>query len=105
MIHPGDKFKVHWRGREEYYEGRVYQVVNMIDNCKCSRSTWLTDLPKTSTREHYHIRAILVQPRDKISNKGPFVFDYIDPISLQIINTPGCWLEIVRQRGDQLSLF
>ena len=79
MIHKGDKFKVHWVGHESNYVDRVYEVVGIVDDCHCSRPSW--------------------------HDNGLHWFNDIDPQTLHSIINPNFWLEIVRQPGDQLSLF
>lgn len=105
MIHPGDKFKVHWVGHETCYTGRLYQVVGVIDDCRCARPSWFTGLPETPRKRHCHISAKLIHTSLSSRDEGLHGFNGIDPETLRDIENPDFWLEIVRQQGDQLSLF
>ena len=105
MIHKGDKFKVHWVGHESNYVDRVYEVVGIVDDCHCSRPSWLTGQPETPRAAHCHISARLVRSPLKWDSNGLHWFNDIDPQTLHSIINPNFWLEIVRETGDQLSLF
>ena len=107
MIHIGDKFKRHWVGNESCYEGRLYQVTGVIDNCRCGRPSFLTGMPENPRREHVHVSAKLIEaPYKYMIGESGFSFGPLDPDTLHYIDNPeGEWIEIVRKPGDQLSLF
>lgn len=105
MIHKGDKFKVHWVEHETNYVDRLYEVVSVKDGCHCPRPSWLTGLPETPRAAHCHISARLVRSPLATEDYGLHWFNDIDPQTLHSITSPDFWLEIVRQPGDQLSLF
>ena len=105
MIHKGDKFEVHWKGHEACYTGRLYKVVGVIDDCHCPRPSWLTGLPEAPRAAHCHISAKLIHSPLLSRDEGLHHFNGIDPKTLRDIENPDFWLEIVRQPGDQLSLF
>ncbi len=105
MIHKGDKFTVHWVGHESGYVDRIYEVVGIIDDCHCPRLSWLTGQPEPLRPIHCHISARLVHSPLKMLDNGLHWFNDIDPQTLHSITSSDFWLEIVRQPGDQLSLF
>lgn len=105
MIHVGDKFRVHWIGHEECCEGRLYQVTSVISDCRCSPPEWLTAQAEVPQPPHCHIRADLIECPLKYFEKHGYVFNNIDEDTLCNIRNPDYRLEIVRQPGDQLSLF
>lgn len=105
MIHKGDKFKVHWVEHETNYVDRLYEVVSVKDGCHCPRPSWLTGLPEKPRAAHCHISARLVRSPLKWYEDGLHWFNDIDPQTLRSITSSDFWLEIVREPGDQLSLF
>lgn len=105
MIHKGDKFKVHWVEHETNYVDRLYEVVSVKDGCHCPRPSWLTGLPEKPRAAHCHISARLVRSPLKRHDDGLHWFNDIDPQTLRSITSSDFWLEIVREPGDQLSLF
>lgn len=105
MIHKGDKFKVHWVEHETNYVDRLYEVVSVKDGCHCPRPSWLTGLPEEPRAAHCHISARLVRSPLKWHEDGLHWFNDIDPQTLRSITSSDFWLEIVREPGDQLSLF
>ena len=114
MIQVGDKFTCHWVGHEECYKGRIYQVEGVYRNCTCGKPEWLTGKPEWLTgkpemprRSHIHIRAKLIKAPVKYmeGDKG-FYFGPLDEDTLRDIDSPEkSWVEIVYQKGDELSLF
>ena len=107
MIQIGDKFKNHWIGHEACYEGCLYQVTGFLENCTCGKPTFLTGKPECPRRPHLHVRAKLIEaPAKYVIDKNGFCFGPLDPETLHNIEDPDkSWIEIVRQKGDQLSLF
>lgn len=100
MIQVGDKFTYHWVGHEECYRGRIYQVEGVYRNCTCGK-------PEVPRRSHIHIRAKLIKAPIKYmeGDKG-FFFGPLDADTLRDIDDPDkLWVEIVYQKGDELSLF
>lgn len=107
MIQVGDKFTYHWVGHEECYKGRIYQVEGVYRNCTCGKPEWLTGRPEVSRRSHIHIRAKLIKAPIKYmeGDKG-FYFGPLDADTLHDIDEPEkSWVEIVYQKGDELSIF
>lgn len=106
MIHIGDKFKVHWVGHESSYVDKVYQVTSFIADCTCGKPFYYTGGPGVPRRMHIHIKATLIEaPRPEMIGEKNFWFGPLDEDTLRYIDDPNEWLELVRRRGDQLSLF
>ena len=107
MIQVGDKFKVHWKGHESCYIGRLYQVVGFCENCTCGVPFYITGKPEKPRRPHTHIRAKLIEaPSAYMIGESGFTFGPLDMDTLNDIDTPEeYWLEIIRKKGDQLNLF
>ena len=107
MLHVGDKFKVHWAGHEQEYAGEIYEVLNVRSDCTCSMPSWLMGRPGIARRPHCHIGAKLIRcPIKRYENDGAvYAFDGIDEKTLCDIERPTFRIEIVREAGDQLSLF
>ena len=107
MIKIGDKFRYHWVEHEECYKECLYQVIGLLDGCTCGKPTFITGKPEVSRRPHLHIRAKLIDaPVKSIIDKRDFWFGPLDSETLYDIEDPDkSWIEIVRQKGDQLSLF
>lgn len=107
MLHVGDKFKVHWAGHEQEYEGRIFRVTSVLSDCTCSLPYWLTGKPEKARRAHCHIKSELIHsPIKQYENGGPaYTFNGIDEETLCDIERPTFRIEIVREAGDQLSLF
>ena len=107
MIQIGDKFRNHWVGHEECYEGRIYQVTGFLEGCTCGKPTFLTGKQESPRRPHLHVRAKLIEaPAKYMVGENGFVFGPFDVETLRDIDAPDeSWIEIVRQKGDQLSLF
>lgn len=107
MLHVGDKFKVHWTSNPQLQEGWIYEVKSVRSDCTCSLPSWVTGKPRTPRRAHCHIKAEIIQcPIKRYENDGTvYTFDGIDEETLCDIENPKFLLEIVREAGDQLSLF
>lgn len=107
MIHIGDKFKVHWLGHEQEYDGRIYRVTSVRSDCTCSLPSWVIGGPERPRRPHCHINAKLIRTSTKRyeNNEHTYVFDGIDEETLCDIESPAYLLQIIREPGDQLSLF
>lgn len=107
MIHIGDKFRVHWVGYEKCYAGRLYQVSGFSEGCTCAKPYFVTGKPEVPRRPHLHVSARLVEaPAKYMVGEGGFSFGPLDIDTLRDIENPDeYWIEIVRQGGDQLSLF
>ena len=107
MLHVGDKFKVHWAGHEQEYKGRIYRVRSVRSDCTCSLPSWLTGKPEKARKAHCHIESELIDGPIKKYEKyeGRYIFNGIDEKTLFDIERPTFWIEIVREAGDQLSLF
>lgn len=107
MIQVGDKFTYHWVGYEECHKGRIYQVEGVYRNCTCGKPEWLTGKPEAPRRSHIHIRAKLIKvPIKYMEGDKGFFFGPLDADTLRDIDEPDkSWVEIVYQKGDELSLF
>lgn len=107
MIQIGDKFRVHWLGHEECYKGRIYQVTGFREGCTCGKPGFVTGKPEIPRRPHLHVRAKLIEsPAKYMIGENDFLFGPLDIDTLHDIEDPEkSWIEIVRQKGDQLSLF
>ena len=107
MIQIGDKFKVRWVGHDECYEGRLYQVTGFLEGCTCGKSPVITGKPEVPRRPHLHVRARLIEaPAKYMTGENGFLFGPLDSETLHDIDNPDeSWIEVLRQKGDQLSLF
>lgn len=107
MIQIGDKFKVRWVGHDECYKDRLYQVTSFLEGCTCGKPAFLTGKQESPRRPHLHVRAKLIEaPAKYMVGENGFVFGPFDVETLRDIDAPDeSWIEIVRQKGDQLSLF
>nr|DAN40381.1 MAG TPA: hypothetical protein [Bacteriophage sp.] len=107
MIQIGDKFKVRWVGHDECYKDRLYQVTSFLEGCTCGKPAYITSKPELPRRPHLHVRAKLIDaPAKYMVGENGFVFGPFDVETLRDIDAPDeSWIEIVRQKGDQLSLF
>lgn len=107
MIQIGDKFKVRWVGHDECYKDRLYQVTSFLEGCTCGKPAFLTGRQESPRRPHLHVRAKLIEaPAKYMVGENGFVFGPFDVETLRDIDAPDeSWIEIVRQKGDQLSLF
>lgn len=107
MIQIDDKFKVRWVGHDECYKDRLYLVTSFLEGCTCGKSAYITGKPELPRRPHLHVRAKLIDaPVKYMIGEGGFVFGPLDPETLHDIDVPDeSWIEIVRQKGDQLNLF
>ena len=107
MIQIGDKFKIRWVGHDECYKDRLYQVTSFLEGCTCGKPAFLTGKQESPRRPHLHVRAKLIEaPAKYMVGENGFVFGPFDTETLCDIDAPdGSWIEIVRQKGDQLSLF
>lgn len=105
-ITKGTVFKVHWKGHEECYRGREYKVVKLTRGCTCPNPNWFINGEKPIPRKpHLHIIANMVKCPFSISNSTNFMFGGYDE-DLKNINDPdNDYLEIISQKGCQLSLF
>lgn len=107
MIQIGDKFKVRWIGHDECYKGRVYQVTSFLEGCTCGKPAFITGKPEEPRCPHLHVQAKMIESPDKymIGEQG-LLFGPLDSETLHDIDVPNeFWIEIVRQKGDQLDLF
>ena len=105
MIRKGDKFKVHWAGHT-CYEGRIYQVTSIIHDFTCPNpNCFVNGKPEVPRRPHAHIRADLIKCPYPQMEMRDFIFNGIDEETLIDIENSTYHLEIVREKGDQLSLF
>ena len=107
MIQIGDKFKVRWVGHDECYKDRLYQVTSFLEGCTCGKPAFLTGKQESPRRPHLHVRAKLIEaPAKYMVGENGFVFGPFDVETLRDIDAPDeSWIEIVWQKGDQLSLF
>lgn len=107
MIQIGDKFKVRWVGHDECYKDRLYQVTSFFEGCTCGKPAYITGRPELPRRPHLHVRAKLIEaPAKYMVGENGFVFGPFDVETLRDIDAPNeSWIEIVWQKGDQLSLF
>ena len=107
MIQIGDKFKVRWVGHDECYKDRLYQVTSFFEGCTCGKPAYITGKPELPRRPHLHVRAKLIEaPAKYMVGENGFVFGPFDVETLHDIDAPDeSWIEIVWQKGDQLSLF
>lgn len=106
MIRKGDKFKVHWKGHESCYMGRIYEVVSVIHDCLCANpNCFVNGIPEKPRKPHAHIRANMIECPHKGMERRDYGFNGIDEDTLIDIENPDYHLEIVYKKGDQLSLF
>ncbi|MFB9897838.1 hypothetical protein [Hallella seregens] len=107
MIQIGDKFNVRWVGHDECYKGRLYQVTSFLEDCTCGKPAVITGKPEEPRRPHLHVRAKLIEaPAKYMIGECGFVFGALDSETLHDIeDSDEFWIEIVRQKGDQLNLF
>lgn len=107
MIQIGSKFIPHWVGHDECYKGRIYQVTGIYAGCTCGKPELVTGKPEQPRRPHLHVRSQLIAaPCKSMVGEKDFLFGPLDPVTLRDIDEPDkSWIEIVHQKGDQLSLF
>lgn len=103
----GSRFRVHWKGHEACYEGRIYKVKSVLRDCTCPSYLDSIDGREDHRRPpHLHIVATIVEsPRSGDCDRSNNWFNGIDPETLTDIGNQGYRLEVVDNTGCQLDLF
>lgn len=82
-------------------------MTGFYEGCTCGKPGFITGKPEVSRRPHLHVRAKLIEsPFQYMIGENGFLFGPLDIGTLHDIEEPEkSWIEIVREKGDQLSLF
>lgn len=105
-IEKGMEFIVHWKGHEQSYTGKVYKIVSILRNCTCADPCcFINGLPESPRKPHLHIRADMIKCPFETDVKKGFIFGGIDEETLIDIDDSSYRIEIINNKGIQLSLF